>query len=91
MAVIGVIEQSLIQASIPDQMRGRMMSLYSLISRGCPGIGALMMGYLASFEGLRIPVGGGAVLCMVLWVWVRRRQDVMATHLEKEPDVPNPA
>ncbi len=85
LAVIGVVEQSLMQASVPDEMRGRMMSLYSLISRGCPGIGALMMGYFASFEGLRLPVGGGAILCIVLWVWIRRRQDVMAAHLERMP------
>jgi len=65
-----------------------MMSLYSLISRGCPGIGALMMGYLGSFEGLRLPVGMGAVLCIVVWVWTRRRQDLMAAHLERMPDDP---
>ena len=86
MSVIGIVEQSLMQASIPDEMRGRMMSLYSLISRGCPGVGALLMGYLASFEGLRLPVGAGAVLCFVLWLWVRRRQAVMEEHLERTPD-----
>jgi MFS family permease len=86
MAVIGVVEQSLMQASIADEMRGRIMSLYSLISRGCPGFGALLMGYLASFEGLRLPVGAGAILCLAVWIWVRRRQDMMAAHLEKTPE-----
>ena len=90
LAVIGVVEQSLMQASIPDAMRGRMMSLYSLLSRGCPGIGALMMGYLATFEGLRLPVGAGAVICLILWIWVLRRQDLMASHLERTPDDPKP-
>ena len=90
LAVIGVVEQSLMQASIPDEMRGRMMSLYSLISRGCPGIGALMMGYLGSFEGLRLPVGIGAILCIVVWLWIRRRQDLMAAHLERMPDDSKP-
>lgn len=88
LGVIGVVEQSLIQASIPDEMRGRMMSLYSLISRGCPGFGALLMGYLASLLGLRLPVAAGAVLCIVLWLWIRRRQDLMAAHLERMPDDP---
>lgn len=86
LAVIGVAEQSLMQASIADELRGRMMSLYSLISRGCPGIGALFMGYLASFEGLRLPVGAGALLCIAVWLWVRGRQDIMAEHLEKAPE-----
>jgi MFS family permease len=89
-SVIGIIEQSLMQASIPDEMRGRMMSFYSLVSRGCPGFGALLMGYLGSFDGLRLPVGGGAVICFALWLWVRRRQDVMTAHLERTPDDPKP-
>lgn len=91
LAVIGVVEQSLMQAAITDEMRGRVMSLYSLISRGCPGFGALLIGYLASFEGLRIPVGGAAVLCLAVWLWVRRRQDDMAGHLEKTPEAAKPA
>ena len=69
LGVIGVVEQSLMQASIADELRGRMMSLYSLLSRGCPGIGALLMGYLATFEGLRLPVGAGAILCFAVWIW----------------------
>jgi MFS family permease len=90
LGVIGVIEQSLMQASIPDAMRGRMMSLYSLISRGCPGIGAFMMGYFASLIGLRLPIAVGAVICICLWIWVVRRQDLMAAHLERTPDDPKP-
>ena len=32
----------------------------------------------------------GAILCIVVWVWTRRRQDLMAAHLERMPDDPVP-
>ncbi len=84
--LLGVIEQTLMQASVEDAVRGRVASLYILFARGCPAFGALLMGSLAEFAGLRAPIAGGAVLCIGLWVWARRRQARMAIALEKEPD-----
>lgn len=86
MVLVGVVEQTLMQASVDDAMRGRVASLYIMLARGCPAIGALMMGSIAEYAGLRIPVLGGAVLCIGLWAWARRRQDRMADALENEPD-----
>jgi MFS family permease len=82
---IGVAEQTLLQTSVDSAMRGRILSMYSLIARGFPSIGALIMGYTASFVGLRLPVFGGAMLCLVLWLWARRRQTRMAAVLEVAP------
>lgn len=84
--IVGVAEQTLVQSSVDGAMRGRMLSLYTLIARGFPSIGAMMMGYLASFVGLRWPVFGGAVLCIVLWGWARRREAQMAAALEIETE-----
>jgi MYXO-CTERM domain-containing protein len=42
------------------------------------------MGGLSSFVGLQWPVAGGAALCIVLWLWARRRRRVMAQALEVE-------
>ena len=84
--VVGVAEQTLLQASVDGAMRGRMLSMYTMIARGFPSIGAMVMGYLASFVGLRWPVAGGAVLCLVVWLWARRRQDRMAAALEAAPE-----
>jgi MFS family permease len=84
-ASVGVAEQTLLQASVDSAMRGRVLSLYTLIARGFPSVGALVMGYIASFVGLRWPVFGGAVLCLVFWVWIRRRQSQMAAILEVTP------
>ena len=85
LVALGVIEQSLMQASVEDAVRGRVASLYILFARGCPAFGALLMGTLAEYAGLRIPIAGGAALCIALWVWARRRQARMAKALEMEP------
>jgi predicted MFS family arabinose efflux permease len=84
--MIGVIEQTLLQSSVDGSMRGRVLSFYTLIARGCPSLGALLMGFLASYAGLQLPVIGGAVLTIGLWWWVRRRQDTLAKALEVRPD-----
>jgi len=80
--IVGVAEQTLLQAAVASEMRGRMLSLYTLIARGFPSIGALIMGALASFAGLRWPVFGGAVICLGLWAWARHRQSLMEESLE---------
>ena len=59
-----------------------------MFARGCPAFGALLMGTLAGFFGLQIPVAGGAVLCLVLWIWAAQRRKLMADNLEKEPEIP---
>ncbi len=85
MTSIGVAEQTLLQASVDGAMRGRILSIYIMISRAFPSIGALIMGYAASFVGLRWPVLCGAVACLVFWLWARRRQGRMAAVLETPP------
>jgi MFS family permease len=86
LVVLGVIEQTLMQASVDDAMRGRVASFYIMFARGCPAFGALIMGTLAEYAGLRLPVAGGAVICIALWLWARQRQARMAETLEREPE-----
>ena len=86
LGIVGVIEQSLMQASVANEMRGRVASVYIAFARGCPAFGALMMGWLASFHGLRAPIAAGAVICLILWIWAKRREAEMAESLEAEPE-----
>lgn len=83
---IGVAEQSLIQAAVRSDMRGRILSIYTLIHRGFPSIGALIMGTAASHIGLRPPVFCGALLFVMFWIWARRRQARIAAVLEAPPE-----
>lgn len=75
---------TLVQASVEPSMRGRVLSLYGLVFRGGPALGALIMGWVAHFVGLRWPVIGGAVFCIALWAWTMRRIRTVAHVLESE-------
>lgn len=81
-------QQTLLQSSTSTSMRGRVMSLYGMIARGGPSLGALMMGALNGWFGLRWPVFGGAMTCLLLWLWVFQRRHRMAEALENIPDEP---
>jgi MFS family permease len=52
-----------LQSSVPDALRGRIMSLYILASWGTSPVGGLLVGSLASAFGAQIAVFSGAVVC----------------------------
>jgi MFS family permease len=69
--------QSTVQITVPDGMRGRMMSLYVLVFVGVSPFGAFMIGSLAETFGIATAcaVGGGAGLAAVAILagtWRRR-------------------
>ena len=80
--VVGVGEQTLLQNAVDPAMRGRVMSLYGMISRGAPAIGAIIMGSLAEIGGFQAPFVIGAILLLVLWWWARKQQGEMRESLE---------
>jgi predicted MFS family arabinose efflux permease len=82
MVVIGVGVQTLIQLSVAGNMRGRVLSLYGLIFRGGPALGALTMGTVSDLVGLRWPLAIGSALALAAWAaaWARRAR--MQTALE---------
>ena len=86
MVVVGVGEQTLLQNAVSGGMRGRVLSLYGMINRGAPALGALVMGWLSSFYGLRWPVAGGAAFCLLVWLWAWPRRKDLAEALEGEPE-----
>lgn len=78
----GVGTQILIQLAVDGAMRGRVLSLYGLIFRGGPAIGALAMGTASDFVGLRWPVASGAVLVVIAWLVARSRGSRITASLE---------
>lgn len=86
MVSVGVGEQTLMQNAVEGHMRGRVLSMFGMVSRGGPALGALWMGYASSFVGLRWPVAMGGAVCLVLWLWARKRRPRMVPSLEGEPD-----
>ena len=55
---------TLIQAMDPDQLRGRVMALYSMMFMGMAPFGALLGGALADSLGAPLTVGMGSVACI---------------------------
>jgi MFS family permease len=56
---------TLIQAMVPDQLRGRVMSLYSMMFLGMTPFGSLLAGALADHIGAPVTVAlGGLASCL---------------------------
>jgi MFS family permease len=62
---------TLIQTMVPDQLRGRVMSVYSMMFMGMAPFGAFFGGALAHRIGAPITVAAGGVACVIgaLWFW----------------------
>ncbi len=78
----GVAAQTLVQVTVEEHLRARVMGIYGLIFRGGPALGALIMGALSDVFGLRWPTAIGGALCILLWIAVQRRQHSLARLLE---------
>ncbi len=62
----------LIQTTVPDDMRGRTMSIYSMIMQGMVPAGTLLLGSIASFTNLSVTLTGAGIVALMiaLWVWL---------------------
>ncbi|MGQ7791082.1 MFS transporter [Faunimonas sp. B44] len=78
MATSGVAAQTLIQIAVDPAMRGRVLSIYGILFRGGPALGALVMGAASERFGLQLPIlwGSVAVLAIALWALASRRADL---------------
>lgn len=88
MVVMGVGTQTLIQLSVAGNMRGRVLSLYGLIFRGGPALGALVMGTISDVAGLRWPLAVGGMLALAAWAaaWARRTRMQAALEVAQAAD-----
>jgi MFS family permease len=55
---------TLIQAMVPDHLRGRVMAVYSMMFMGMAPFGALFAGALADRMGAPVTIAIGAVACV---------------------------
>ena len=67
---------TLIQTMSPDNLRGRVMSVYSMMFMGMAPIGALISGAVAEHIGAPLAVAGGGLICLaasgMFAVWLPR-------------------
>jgi len=78
----GISCQTLMQNSAAPAMVGRVLSLWGMITRAAPAMGALIYGAASEVLGLQIPVLIGVVLCIAMWVRTWGRLSHLAPALE---------
>jgi len=85
---------TVIQLEVPDELRGRVMSVYTTVFAGTSPIGGLLLGAIAANAGApaAIAIGGGVSLAAALVgvVWYRRlpRSAAGSLHIRQRPVVP---
>ncbi len=79
----GISAQTLIQSGTSGPMLGRALSLWGMIGRAGPALGALIYGVAAEFAGLRWPVMLGCAVALLACAYAWRRQPQMARALER--------
>jgi len=67
---------TLVQTSVPDEMRGRVMGVWALIFGGMVPIGSLEAGLMARYFGTPATIAFGATVCglaaLGTWLYIRR-------------------
>ena len=85
---ITVSAQVMVQSSVSGELRGRVMSLWGVISRSGPALGATLLGWLAGFMGFQWPILGAAAVTAVVVVYVLGKRHairaVMLDHDDKD-------
>jgi len=68
-SIVMISNQTLIQSTVDDQLRARIMSIYALSVRAIPAFGAFVAGALADLAGIQPTILGGAIVGLIFWVW----------------------
>ena len=82
MLIGNVGAQSLIQNAAESHVRARVLSVFIVFAHGLPAIGAVIIGWIASYVGLEATIGCGALIMVLVWIWARPRNTAMADILE---------
>ena len=83
--VNGATRMTVIQLLVPGQMRGRVMSLHAVSTRGMGPLGGFNLGTMASFMGVQYAVALGGALCVLAAVVVAWRVPAVRRFTGDEP------
>jgi MFS family permease len=78
----GTSTQTLIQNAVDPSMRGRVLSLNTLIFNAGPSVGAFALGLVASWAGLQPPLYVAAAVTLAVWAWALLRRERLTEALE---------
>jgi MFS family permease len=80
-----VTSMTLLQNAVVGDMRGRVVSMYAMITHGGPAIGAIAVGVAADIFGLRPTFAVCGLLAICVGIWVLGRKARMEAMLESRP------
>jgi MFS family permease len=88
---MAVTANTTIQMAVPDQLRGRVMSVYTTVFAGSVPAGGLLMGFLASAWSVPAALMVGALVTLAIGIasafWLRRiRRAQLAARSVPAPD-----
>lgn len=81
LVISGVGAQTTVQMAVTPGMRGRVLSLYGIIIRAGPAVGAMAIGMASDWVGLRMPTAIAALLTLGICAWSWRRRHAIAAGL----------
>ncbi|RKT79985.1 putative MFS family arabinose efflux permease [Terracoccus luteus] len=67
--ISAIFRQSILQAAVPDHLRGRTQGVFTVVVTGGPRLGQMFAGSLATLTATWVPPVVGGVLVVVLVVW----------------------
>jgi len=87
LTAMNISAQVLLQTSVRGQMRGRVMSFWTIIARAGPAIGAVIVGEASVWIGFQIPLLGTVLLTAVVGAYVYGQRRVILANLDR--DIPS--
>jgi MFS family permease len=66
MALNGISANTTLQSEAPDELRGRVMGLYSFVVLGLAPFGSFQAGWIAEHYGVRTAFATGALVCLAV-------------------------
>jgi MFS family permease len=82
---VNVAGQVIVQTTVKGELRGRVMSLWGLLNRSGPAVGAIVLGSISGFAGFQWPMLAGVVVSAVVAVFVfTKRRSIRQTLIDNE-------
>lgn len=67
---------TIVQSNAPDELRGRVMSVYIMVGTGVSPLGAILAGAMASWFGTPISILAGGIITTLSAIWLARRLQI---------------
>lgn len=90
MVSVSVGIQILLQLAVAPSMRGRVMGFHGMIFRGVTAIGALFLGAISEWVGLRWSMAAATLILIVIWMAIARRHGAVAGSLDRRLTISQP-